>query len=49
MTFWQSMFKAYAKILKKPLSLRSARSAIITPVTVPTVNKKLGAVTQDLV
>jgi hypothetical protein len=37
------------KAKRKPVSLRSARGMIMTPVTVPTVNKKLGTATQDLV
>jgi hypothetical protein len=49
MAFMQSMFKAYAKAKKKPVSLRSAKGTIITPVTVPTVNGKLGMVTRDSV
>ena len=48
MAFMQNMFKAYAKAKRKPVSLRSARSATMTPVTVPTVNRKLGMATQDL-
>jgi hypothetical protein len=35
--------------IRKPVSLRSLRSAIMTPVTVPTVNRKLGTATWDLV
>jgi hypothetical protein len=34
---------------RKPVSLRGARSMIMTPVTVPTVNRKLGMATWDLV
>ncbi len=37
------------KARRKPLSLRSVRSAAMTPVTVPTVNRELGMATQDLV
>jgi hypothetical protein len=37
------------KPIRIPVSLRSARSATVTPVTVPTVNRKLGTATQDLV
>ncbi len=49
MAFMQHMFKAYAKANKKAGSLRGARSAIMTPVTVPTVKRKLGTAAQDLV
>ncbi len=49
MAFMQSMFKAYAKARRNPVSLRSIRNATMTPVTVPTVNRKLGMVTRDLV
>ena len=48
MVFMQTMFEAYAKIQKKA-SLRIARGAAMTPVTVPTVNRKLGMTTRDLV
>jgi hypothetical protein len=37
------------KSIRILVSLRSARSVIMTPVTVPTVNRKLGMATQDLV
>jgi hypothetical protein len=47
MAFMQSMFKAYVKSQKKPVSLRNVRNMTTTPVTVLTVNKKLGTVTQD--
>ncbi len=36
------------KAKRRPVSLRSARGRIMTPVTVPTVNRKLGMATQDL-
>jgi hypothetical protein len=49
MAIMQHMFEAYMKSQKKPVSLRSARSMIRTPVTVPTVNRKLGMATLDLV
>jgi hypothetical protein len=38
----QTMFKAYAKV-KKLVSPRNARSVSMTLVTVPTVNRELGA------
>ncbi len=37
------------KARKKPVSLRSVRNPTITPVTVPTVNRKLGTATRELV
>ncbi len=37
------------KARRKPVILRSARSATMTPVIVPTVNRKLGTGTRDLV
>jgi hypothetical protein len=37
------------KARKKPVSLRSIRSMTMTPVTVLTVNRKLGMATWDLV
>ncbi len=46
--FMQSMFEAYAKSQKK-VGKSSVRSATITPVTVLTVNRKLGTATWDLV
>jgi hypothetical protein len=49
MAFMQSMFKAYAKRQKKPVSLRRVRNTTVTPVTVLTVNRKLGTATWDLV
>jgi hypothetical protein len=49
MAFMQSMFKAYVKSQKKPVSLRSVRNVTMTPVTVLTVNRKLGMATRDLV
>jgi hypothetical protein len=47
MVFMQSIFEAYAKSQKKPVSLRSVRNLAMTPVTVPTVNRELGTVTRD--
>jgi hypothetical protein len=47
MAFMQSMFKAYVKSQKKPVSLRNVRNVTMTPVTVPTVNRKLGTATQS--
>jgi hypothetical protein len=41
MAFMQSMFEAYVKSRRKPVSLRSVRSTTMTPVTVLTVNMKL--------
>jgi hypothetical protein len=49
MAFWQSMFEAYVKSQKKPVSLRNVRKVTMTPVKIPTVNRKLGTVTRDLV
>ncbi len=49
MAFMLTMFKAYAKSQQKAGSLKTARSATMTPVTVPTVNRKLGTATRDLV
>ncbi len=49
MAFMQSMFKAYDKSERKPVSLRNVRNVTITPVTVLTVNRELGKVTRDLV
>ncbi len=48
MAFMQSMFKAYAKNRRKPVSLRSVRNVTTTPVTVLTANRELGTATQDL-
>ncbi len=47
MTFMQSMFEAYVKSQKKPVSLRNVRKVTMTPVTVPIVNRKLGTATQS--
>ncbi len=47
MAFMQSMFEAYVKSQKKPLSLRNIRNVTMTPVTVPTVNGKLGTATRS--
>jgi hypothetical protein len=49
MAFMQSMFKAYVKSQKKPVSLRNVRNMTMTPVKVPTANRKLGTATRDLV
>jgi hypothetical protein len=49
MAFMQHMFEAYAKSKKNPVKLRSTRSTIMTSVTVPTVNRKLGTATWDFV
>jgi hypothetical protein len=49
MAFMQTMFKAYAKARRRPVSIRSARGATVTPVTVLTVNRKLGMAIWDLV
>jgi hypothetical protein len=49
MAFMQTMFEAYAKSQKKAGKSKSVRSATMTPVTVPTVNRKLGMATRDLV
>jgi hypothetical protein len=48
MACMQSMFEAYAKSQKKTGKSRSARRAIMTPVSVPTVNRKLGMATRYL-
>jgi hypothetical protein len=45
MTLKQLMFGALAKIQKKAGKSKSAKNAIMTPVTVLTVNRKLGTVT----
>ncbi len=45
MAFIQSMFEAYVKSQKKPVSLRNVRNVTMTPVTVPTVNRKLSTAT----
>jgi hypothetical protein len=45
MAFMQSMFEAYVKARRKPVSLRKVRNVTTTPVTVPIVNRKLGAAT----
>ncbi len=47
MAFMQSMFEAYVKSQKKPVSLRNVRNVTMTPVTVPTVNRKLGTATRS--
>jgi hypothetical protein len=47
MAFMQSMFEAYAKSQRKPVSLRNIRNVTMTPVTVPIVNRKLGTATQS--
>ncbi len=49
MAFMQSMFEAYVKSQKKAGKLRNVRKVTTTPVTVPTVNRKLGMATQNLV
>jgi hypothetical protein len=49
MAFMQTMFKALQKARRKPVILKSVRSGTMTPVTVRTVNRKLGTATQDLV
>ncbi len=36
------------KAKRKPVSLRNVRNMTVTPVTVPTVNRKLGTATRDL-
>jgi hypothetical protein len=46
--FMQTMLEAYEKS-QKNASLVSARGATMTPVTVTTVNRKLGMATRDLV
>jgi hypothetical protein len=47
LAFMQSMFEAYLKRQKKPVSLRNVRNVTTTPVTVPTVDRKLGTATRD--
>ncbi len=48
MAFMQSMFeRLMQRARKKPVSLRSVRSVNMTPVTVPTVNRKLGTATRS--
>ncbi len=47
MAFMQSMFKAYAKSQKKPVSLRNVRNMTMTPVTVLIVTRKLGTATRS--
>ncbi len=47
MAFMQSMFEAYAKSQKKPVSLRNIRNVTMTPVTVRIVNRKLGTATRS--
>jgi hypothetical protein len=47
MAFLQSMFKAYVKARRKPISLRNVRNVTMTPMTVPIVNRKLGTATQS--
>jgi hypothetical protein len=37
------------KATRKPVSLRNVRNVTMTPVTVPTVNRRLGTGTWDLV
>jgi hypothetical protein len=39
MAFMQSMFEAYVKARRKPVSLRNVRNVTTTPVTVPTANR----------
>ncbi len=48
MAFMQSMFKAYEKARRKPVSLRNVRNMTTTPVTVLIVNRKLGTATREL-
>jgi hypothetical protein len=48
MAFMQTMFKAYAKA-KKAGKSKKCKNVTMTPVTVPTVNRKLGAMTRALV
>ncbi len=48
MAFMQTIFEAHAKSQKKA-SKSKKHSATMTPVTVPTVNRKLGMATRDLV
>jgi hypothetical protein len=47
--FMQTIFEAYVKARRKPVSLRSARGETMTPVIILTVNRKLGTATRDLV
>ncbi len=47
MAFMQSMFEAYVKSQKKPVSLRNIRNVTMTPVTVPSVNRILGTATRS--
>ena len=47
MAFMQSMYEAYVKSQKKPVSLRNVRNVTMTPVIVPTVNRKLGTATRS--
>jgi hypothetical protein len=49
MAFMQTMFEAYAKSLKKAGKSKKCKSTTMTPVTVLTVNRKLGTGTHDLV
>jgi hypothetical protein len=46
MAFMQSMFEVYVKSQKKLANLRNVRNVTMTPVTVPTVNRKLGMATR---
>jgi hypothetical protein len=45
--FMQSMFNAYVKNQKKAGKSKKVRNVTTTPVTVPTVNRKLGTATRD--
>jgi hypothetical protein len=45
MAFMLSMFEAYVKSQKKAVNLRNVKNVTMTPVTVPTVNRKLGTAT----
>ncbi len=47
MAFMQSMFEAYIKARRKPVSLRNVRNVTTTPVTVLIMNKKLGTATRS--
>ncbi len=47
--FMQSMFEAYAKSQKKAGKSNKCKNTTMTPVTVPTVNRKLGTGTRDFV
>jgi hypothetical protein len=47
MAFMQSMFEAYVKARKKPVSLRNIRNMTTIPVTVPIVNRNLGTATRS--